>query len=564
MSTAIPRPRWGWAAELPIWGHAAGLLLVLLLVFPVIGTRGLFSSDEGATLLVAEQLAEGRGWVVDHPVPAADPTSKHYPFATYDAGVDGRSPYAKHPVHMVVLAAAYRIGGQVAILLLSCVAVVVAACAAAALSRLIAGGHQRTVLWATGLATPLLFDAFLVMGHAVGAALAATAVAAVVAAERRRWLVVAVAPAVAAAALVRSEAVLFGLALGVVLLVAAALGPTSRGVRAVGGLLAVGGAVAVRLGEPLIVNAVLGGGERTGAAGVPVEEGSRGFLQDRIDGAMHSLLGLPAGESRVALGLLLATSVVGALILRRRADPGLAFVVLGLASSAVVVRIVLGGDGAVTGLIPASPLLVAGLFQLRGVDVRRWCIPLATGVTFSALVLATQYRIGGSTEWGGRYFAPAVPVLVPVAVAGMARWASLAPPVALRRAALALGLAVATVSASAVVELRSSHRLSVTFVDRVMAVVAEQPEPRPVVVTTEPLLPRFAWDDFEEARWLLADEDEVTALADGLRAAGVDRFLLVTMVRPQRPEVDVPGFRLRRLPSVARLDQWRLYEATSS
>ena len=564
MTASTGGPRWGFASSIPVGVHAAGLLLVLLLLFPVVGTRGVFSSDEGATLLTARRLAEGSGWIIDHPVPAADPTMKHYPFATYEAGVDGRSPYAKHPLHVLVLAGAYRVGGHVAVVLFSCLAVVAAAGAAAALSRLIAAGHQRTALWATGVGTPLLFDAYLVMGHAAGAALTAAALVAAVAAERRPWLVLWVAPALIAAALIRSEAVLFALALGGVLLGVAVLRPTSRGVRAAGAALAIGAAVAVRIIEPLIVNAVLGGGDRTGAAGVPVEAGSRGFVRDRLDGATHSLLGIPDGEVRLAIGLLLATAVAGALFLRSRPDPGLALAILGLAAIGAVVRVAVGGGGDVTGLLPASPLLVAGVILLRCADLRSWCVPVATSLTFAALVCATQYRVGGGSEWGGRYFAPAVPLLVPVAVAAVARWATSSPPMAVRRGAVALGLVVATVSGSALAELRSSRRLSQAFVDRVMTVVAEQPEPRPVVVATQPALPRFAWEDFEAARWLLAEEQEVTSFAGDLRAAGIERFLLVAVVGPGKPEVDVPGFRVHRLVPPKGLPYLRVYEVTSA
>lgn len=547
-----------WSSKVPVGAHAAGLLITLLVLLPVIGTRGLFSSDEGATLLVARQLAEGKGWVVDHPVPDLDP--KHYPFPTHEVGGDGRSPYAKHPAHLALLALAYRIGGQLGVLALSCLGVAAAAAAAAALSRLVAGAHQRTVLWVTGLATPLLFDAYLVMGHASGAALAAAAVVAAVAAEHRRWLVAGVAPAVAAAALVRAEAVLFGAALGGVLLVAAVLEPAKKRVRIAGGALALGAAAAVRVLEPLLVNAVLGGGDRTGAVAVPVEVNSRGYLRDRVDGAFHSLLGLPPGQVGVSLFLLLASTVVGALYLRRRPDPGIALVLVGVAAAGVALAVSLGPGGPVTGLLPASPLLVAGLLLLRPADLRPWFVPLATALAFSALVAATLYRVGGATEWGGRYFAPALPLLVPVAVAGLAQWSRGAPRLAVRRAALALGLVVAALSGSALVELRNSHRLAEAYEDHLAAAVARQPVAKPVVVATKDVFPRFAWAHLDDARWLLGGETELPALAGQLRDAGVDRFLLVTPTAADEPQL--PGFRLHPLPATVSRPTWRLHEVT--
>ena len=44
----------------------------------------------------------------------------------------------------------------------------------------------------------------------------------------------------------------------------------------------------------------------------------------------------------------------------------------------------------------------------------------ATFTLFALAVIATQYREGGSGEWGGRYFLVGIPVVVPVAVAALA------------------------------------------------------------------------------------------------------------------------------------------------
>ncbi|MGK3945884.1 hypothetical protein ABK046_47005, partial [Streptomyces caeruleatus] len=68
----------------------------------------------------------------------------------------------------------------------------------------------------TGLATPLVFDAWLVIAHSLGAALAGLAVlAALRVDEGRGWpAVLGTAGAVAGSVLLRNEAVLFGVALG--------------------------------------------------------------------------------------------------------------------------------------------------------------------------------------------------------------------------------------------------------------------------------------------------------------------------------------------------------------
>ena len=79
-------------------------------------------------------------------------------------------------------------------------------------------------------------------------------------------------------------------------------------------------------------------------------------------------------------------------------------------------------DHVVPGLLVAAPVLAAGLVALR-----RSCLrPLGAGLAFTTfavfalLVAATQYARGGSGEWGGRYFALGLPVLVPVALLALA------------------------------------------------------------------------------------------------------------------------------------------------
>ena len=94
---------------------------------------------------------------------------------TSERGATGRA-LAKHPLYPVLLAAADRLGGVTGMVLLSLAGTVAAAGLAAVLARRLDPALVRPDLWMVGLASPLLFDGFLVIAHTLGAALAAAAV----------------------------------------------------------------------------------------------------------------------------------------------------------------------------------------------------------------------------------------------------------------------------------------------------------------------------------------------------------------------------------------------------
>ncbi|MGH7362061.1 MAG: hypothetical protein ACREJI_10670, partial [Candidatus Methylomirabilales bacterium] len=192
------------------WMHVGALALVLVPLAALVGAPG-FAPDEGAAILQARSLSRGDGWIVAHPLPAADPTGRLYPIKLAEEGTKGFAPLAKHPLYPVLLAGANRVGGVAAMVLLSVAGTVAAAGLAGALAAHLEPGLVRPAIWVVGLASPLMFDGFLVMGHTLAATVAAAAVlAAVSSVEKRSWsLALAVAPCVALAALLRSEALLF-------------------------------------------------------------------------------------------------------------------------------------------------------------------------------------------------------------------------------------------------------------------------------------------------------------------------------------------------------------------
>jgi hypothetical protein len=261
---------------------ALGLVLVALV--PLVGTGASFSADEGAAIVQARHLSRGQGWVVGHPVPGADPTGRNYPLELSTRGPRGTAPFVKHPLYALLLAGADRLGGVTAMVLLSVAGTVAAAVLAAALAGRLRPGLARPSLWAVGLASPLLFDGYLVIAHTLGAALAAGAVVCALRGLEGRGrpavAVAGVAGCMAVAVLLRNEAVFWGLALGVAV-GAFALRRRSR----VGGALAVGSvlaAAAAHLGEQAWIGRILGG-DTTGVGGGV--DAASGFLADRV----HSL-----------------------------------------------------------------------------------------------------------------------------------------------------------------------------------------------------------------------------------------------------------------------------------
>jgi hypothetical protein len=545
------RPRLGsvWAA--PVWAHLAALGMVLLCLLGVIGTSPSFSADEGAAVIQARSLSEGKGWLVAHPLPAADPTGVNYPLELSERGPRGWAPYGKHPLYALLLAGADRVGGLTAMVLLSLAGTVAAAGLAGALARRLDPALVRPAIWVVGLASPLCFDGFVLIAHPLGAALAAAAVlAAVVAIERRRPVTaLAVVPAVATAVLLRNEAVFVALALGAV---AAVVGLRRREARPAAAAVAVASIVAgagAHLLDGWWTARLLGGpGASTGAAGAP---DASGLIAGRVQGFQVTWL-TPSygGHPRAALALLvmLAAVAVGALTVRR--TPGHGRRIVGCAAVAALAAVsatLAAPANVVPGVLLAFPLVAAGLLLVGRATMRSATARAMAAVSalFVLAVLATQYAKGGSGEWGGRYFALAIPVAVPVLL--LALWDQrfrLDGRVA-RRAAGALVVCSLALTTMGVGALRNSHRSGdrlVAAVDRAGATVAAHD---PVMVTTEGSMPRFAWSTFDRQRWLLASSDGLGDLLGRLRSAGVTRvgFVSRDLDRDQAP-LDAAGVRV--------------------
>ncbi|MEY2426639.1 MAG: hypothetical protein QOI61_2211 [Actinomycetota bacterium] len=525
--------RWAQRAwSVPVTAHCLALLVVLVGLAAVVGTESSYIDDEGAAVVQARHLADHNSWIVPHPLPEVDPTGLFYPYKLSEAGERGAAPFAKHPVYAVVLASLWRIGGIKALLGLSLLGTVLAGLTAGLLAGRIDSRFARPAVWAVGLGSPLLFDGYLVLAHTVGAALGGALVLVLTRREGRGKLGAVAGAAALAAGLVlmRSE--------GALLVGAAAVAAfVPRRTRWLAIAAASGGAgafVAERLwvrsivGAP-VASAVVSAGHRAGVGGV----------RGRVNGAWATLVrpGYSGGSAAEFLLLVaLVAFVFGVLLARQRSVfTPLAAVT---ASACVLLRLAIAPAAPVPGMLVACPILLVGGLSAAVMRARSLLNPVHVALLglFVLGVLATQYEHGGGLEWGGRYFAIALPLAIPIALVGLA---------ALPRS-LVVGVAVATLALStlAVAELRDTHRATTRVLDAIDA------EGGALAITTAGELPRLDWAAADRRQWLLVPPDDVATLLRRLPAAGVHRVVVVYPdSRPPRGWTDrgrqVPGLRWR-------------------
>jgi hypothetical protein len=514
--------------RVPLWLHALVLAGVLLVVVPFVGVTANLSADEGPAVVQAESLADGEGWTIAHPFPEVDPAGAAYPFEKSVEGADGFAPFGKHPAYPLLLAA--QPFGVTGMVLLSAAGTVVAAALAALLARRMDPALDRWTLWLVGLGSPLLFDSQLVIAHTLGAAAVAGAVLLLVVADERR------APAIAAlaaaplvlAGVLRTEAALFGLALALVLglvWLRRRTAPTAVGAAAAG----IASLAALRL-DVWLAARVVDGTESAPTAGAA----EAGFLAGRIQGAVVTWLlpGYELGLAQLLSMLALVAVVMAAVVARQGAAAGRRVVMWTAIAAGLAVARLAFEPGLVPGLLVAFPLVAAGAISWR----RDEPLPSAavvcggTAVVFSLAVLATQYATGGSGEWGGRYFALGVPVATPVLLLLLHRAGERLDAASRRGVLVAGSVLVLATGLLAVLSIRHVHERSDEVVGAVVA-LAEQTDPgdggAPVVVATEPALPRLAWAQRDDARFLLVEPDRLDVLADRLEDVGIQSFVVV-------------------------------------
>lgn len=199
---------------------------------------------------------------------------------------------------------------------------------------------------------------------------------------------------------------------------------------------------------------------------------------------------------------------------------------------AAVVAAVAPEPDAISGLFATCPFLVVGLLLLRRSDLTDPTsgFLLAVSALVALAVVATQYDIGGAAEWGGRFMAIVLPLLLAVAVPVVLRRTAAVGPATGRPVLACLVVATAALSVLSMRTLATFHDRSASLADAWrLAVEAESADGGgpPVVVTTSPALGRLTWDAVGDARQLLVEPAEVPAAVEALDGLGVDRLVLV-------------------------------------
>ena len=521
--------RRAWA--LPLAAHAAALLVVLgVVLVAFMRPTSAYTSDEGAYALQAIALQDGH-WAYDHELAEYDDAEgTYFPLVNSDRGEEGWLAYARHPLWPTVLAASGSLfGNDLGLHLPSLLGAVGTACAAWCLAGALDRRAARPAFWllATG---PVLAHGFLLWAHAPFAAVSGFALVLALQVARGRggrFAVLGCGALLALGLLLRSEGVFLAAATGLVV-----AGEVGRRAGARTGLFVLVGlglpsAVALYV-ERAWVSSILGASVAAPAS--PATSGSSSYLAGRASGASSTLLAGSYGSGTTARVLALAAMVVpllAVLALRRGGPRHDVLVGAGIAAGLLVARIVLAPGEPIGGLLPAWPLLVAGL---AGAGAWLWRGPGRVLSRVSALVivavLLTQYPEGGGLEWGGRFLAALWVPLAALAAAGVAaRWDGWHPGLrtVASRGAVTLGAASAIVCLVAVASLRADHEEVVAGIEATAS---------PVAVSTIPSVPRLAWRTHGEVAWLLAEPHELDDLTARLAAGGVAEVTIVAFEEP--------------------------------
>jgi hypothetical protein len=246
------------------------------------------------------------------------------------------------------------------------------------------------------------------------------------------------------------------------------------------------------------------------------------WLRPSYGGVRPLILGLSA--------MVVAVGLCAFAVRRHPGDRGVITLLAVAAASGAVIALVARPTNIVPGLLVAFPLMVAGFVlvrrsQLTGLPAQ---LMFATSVVFALGVIATQWEKGGGGEWGGRYFALTLPVIVPVLLLALRdAGRSLAAPT-LRVTVAALAVCTVAMTVMAIGAARNAHQYTAHLVSTIDRAGKSVSATDPVIVTTAPAAPRLAWNTFDHQRWLLATPGGLGDLRQRLAAAGVHRYVVVT------------------------------------
>ena len=493
--------------------------------FLVLPADSSVTSDDGAYAYAASTLDDG-SWDYDYWFAEADPEGDYFPLVLAGS-TDGRYyPSTRYPLWTRALQVGEHRFGLAGLRVLPLLGLGVALAASVAIAAAVAGSQVRWPALALAASSPLVFNGLQLWAHAVAAGLVALVVLASLRIRAARapsigWLVLAPTCAALAAA-IRADGLVFALAAGAALGIGGLLRRRQLEVLVAlaVGLAAFGAFRSSAAAMTSIMGSSGGGGESLGSRGSLDPSGlARGFGETFL---------FDGGGPGVVLVVLTVAVTIGAVVLLRHGSTGVASALLGCVVGVQALRIVIGGDDLVHGLVGAWPvalLVLAEPMERRTVEERFLLLILALGATG---IVLTQYDSGGGLNWGGRFLASALPLIAALVAATLVRvgassvGAGEAPPghVPRLRAVVAALAAVALV-ASLVAD--ASNRLAN---DRLIDDVEAAPATVPVI-TSAPGLPRIAWRTYPDRDWLLLrSDDSRQQLRTALVEAGVERVAL--------------------------------------
>ncbi|MGI9599432.1 MAG: hypothetical protein ACR2QK_24930, partial [Acidimicrobiales bacterium] len=355
--------------------HRLALVVVMFALLPIAGTRAVWSADEGALLYQADSVAHGRGWSFPHPFPEADPSGTYFPIhlSSWDpaAAPDPDRPetgcrpvadgcryivLAKHALFLRSLAELFRIGGYGLLIALSVAASVGAAVAASRLAGRIDRAAATPALWITGLASPLFIDSYVAWGHTIGAALIGWAAYGLLSHDRKSlWRPVGLL-ALLVACLVRTEAPIAGLAIGLGLLAVALPRGQASGRRRERALTGLAALITTVVGLAIDAATAI---DTAGAVEPVGFDAAHGFVAGRIEAFAITWLQPAYGSDPVdllILGAAMMTLMAGVVARRGPDGSARATVLLVVAVAALAVRFAVSPAALVPGLVMAFPV----------------------------------------------------------------------------------------------------------------------------------------------------------------------------------------------------------------
>lgn len=527
-----------------IWVHALLLGMALGLIMPLVDNGTPAAVDEGVYATQAANLAEG-SWAAPRPLPHLDNDGSHGALIDSEIVGDEWVPYSRQPLYPILLAPWYKIAGYRGMLVLSVIGTWVASLASAGLARLLDRRLAIAALWVTGVATPLLFDSYVVLGHSVAAAAAGLVAYSLlrawgfgadgsISAPDFRWMLGCV-PSAIVLVLVRSEGAVFvgSAAVAGTLLSLSGL-PNSIRIdwRRMATAVLVGtiGSIAY-FGNGLWSSAIVG--HHIGTSGSVARE------TDPLAQTWVSILrpwGIDNRYASAAMVLMVVGVIAAPLLLRMM--PGRPILAVGFVCLAAIGSLAhhLERQELVSGLIATIPIVVMGLLLLRRVDLARTPIAflLGTSALSTAIIIWTSYGVGGTAEWGGRFYHVLLPSLVAVSLPGL-HWGLTTLPTRLRWIAVASTLVTAVSISTAALRTLSEYKVfNRSEVDAVVEYHEDLGRGDPIIFATvqQSGLTRLFWRELIDGAPIVngGSIGGLNSMLPTLNESGVDRISVITDV----------------------------------